>query len=129
MKSLSWKTRLAALSLFASFAAFGCVVVDHDEVSTKDKCTTLVSALCSRTTECGKNINYFPTARIEQEFFDDCELDLSRSLCLGAEEVSYSFDDCLHALPKARCDVAVQAAGGVQPLVVTPGSCEEVILK
>jgi hypothetical protein len=117
----------AAAALFASVATSGCIV-EHDEaMSTKDKCTVLVGALCSRTTECGKNISYFPNARTEQQFFDDCELELSRNLCFGVQEVSYSFDDCLHALPKARCDVTV-LANGVQPSVATPSSCEDVII-
>src|SRR3954454_14423805 len=127
MHSPAWTTPLSAAALFATFAAFGCVTDDDKDLSTKDKCTVLVSALCSRTTECGKNISYFPNARTEQEFFDDCELELSRNICFGAQEVSYSFDDCLHALPKARCDVTV-LADGIQPSVTTPSSCESVIL-
>jgi hypothetical protein len=127
MQSPAWKPRLVTIALSVGFAAVGCVGSDDKDLSPKDKCTQLVSALCGRTTECGKNISYFPNARTEQEFFDDCELDLSRTLCFGAQEVSYSFDECLHALPKARCDVTV-LDNGIQPSVTTPSSCESVIL-
>lgn len=126
MSPLTSHLRLASLAVCAGLAATSCVTSDND-LSAKDQCSVLVSVLCDRTTECGRNISYFPNVRSEQDFADDCELELSRELCVGVEEVSYSFDDCLHALPKAQCSVSV-LADGVQPGVKTPSSCEEVLL-